>query len=159
MRDEECALAMEAFQLAWQYTPMPDVQRRQFQRLFAGYPTTAVRDVLDDLIRIGASRPGPAEMGEMLRTKLGHGPAGARVRRYGPSLDDDGWREGMVPANEPGWMEAAAEARRRLNAPTEAEKAEAQAAIAQRVATSEASSKPDWWGIDADAESTQEVLL
>jgi hypothetical protein len=114
MNADECALAMEALLQAWQYTPMPNVQRRQFERLFAGYPTSVVRDVLDDLIRLGLTRPGPAEMGELLRTKAGRGPAGARARRYGPTLADAGWEDGMVPANEAGWLEAAAEAKRGL---------------------------------------------
>ena len=78
---------MTALRQAWSYTPMPDIQRRQFARLFAGYSTTVVRDVIDDLIRLGVSRPGPAEMGEMLRTKLGIGPAGHRAHRHGPFLD------------------------------------------------------------------------
>jgi hypothetical protein len=68
--DDECTLAVEAWRSAWQYTPMADVQVRQFRRLFIGYPVETVRTVLDDLIHRGVSRPGPAEMGEMLRTKL-----------------------------------------------------------------------------------------
>lgn len=146
MTPDECALAMTALRQAWSYTPMHDVQRRQFERLFRGYPTETVRAVLDDLIAKGFTRPGPAEMGEMLRTKLGASPAGGRARRYGSTLDDDGWRDGMVPANEPGWNEAAADAKRRLRESAEAERIEAHGVIAQRRAESELQSKPAWWG-------------
>jgi hypothetical protein len=144
--EDEVGLAVTAYRQAWQYTPMPDVQRRQFERLFAGYQTAAVRDVLDDLIRLGVTRPGPAEMGELLRSKAGLRPAGGRARRYGHTVDDDGWREGMVPANEPGWLEGASDARRRLSESTESEKLEAHNAVAQRRAGSAA--KPEWWGRD-----------
>jgi hypothetical protein len=87
MNSDECALAMTALRAAWQYTPMSDVQARQFQRLFDGYPTEVVRDVLDDLIRLGVTRPGPAEMGELLRTKMGRPTHGGRVRHDGPYHD------------------------------------------------------------------------
>ena len=88
MTDDECALAMTAFRQAWQYTPMSDIQARQFQRLFSGHQTATVRSVIDDLIRVGATRPGPAEMGDLLRSKAGLTPAGGRARRDGPFLDD-----------------------------------------------------------------------
>lgn len=88
MNPEECVLAMEAFRAAYPYVPTVKVQDRQFQRLFSAYPVEVVSGVITDLIRIGASRPGPAEMGELLRTKMGKTAAGARVRHPGPYLDE-----------------------------------------------------------------------
>lgn len=86
MIPDEVTLAMEAFRQAWPYVPMSKVQDGQYRRLFAGYPTEPVRSVLDDLIRIGVhNRPGPAEMGEMLRSKIGATPPGGRTQR--PGLD------------------------------------------------------------------------
>lgn len=72
----------------------------------------------------------------------------ARPRHYGPFLEDEGWREGVVPAEQPGWSEGLAEVRRRLHAPTEAEKLEAHNVTAQRHAANQAS-KPAWWGRDS----------
>jgi hypothetical protein len=78
---------MEALRSAWQYTPMSDIQGRQFLRLFAGYPTEVVRAVFDDLIAVGTSRPGPAEMGELFRGKMGKRPPGGRAQKPGPFLE------------------------------------------------------------------------
>lgn len=88
MNPDECVLAMDAFRSAYPYVPTTKVQDRQFQRLFSAYPVEVVSGVITDLIRIGASRPGPAEMGELLRTKMGKTAAGARVRHPGPYLDE-----------------------------------------------------------------------
>jgi len=89
VNDDECALAMEALNSAYPYVPMADVQRRQFQRLFAGYSTEVVRDVLTDLIDVGIRhRPGPAEFGELLQTKSGRVAPGGRVQRPGPFLEE-----------------------------------------------------------------------
>lgn len=89
MNLDEVTLAMEAFRQVWPYVPMSKVQDGQYQRLFAGYPTSVMRGVLDDMIRVGVrNRPGPAEMGELLRTKIGATPAGQRAHRDGPYLDE-----------------------------------------------------------------------
>ena len=88
VNSDECGKALKAVHAAFPYQPMSDVQRRQFERLFAGYQPEPLRAVLDDLIRLGIkSRPGPAEMGELLRSKVGRDPAGQRVHRDGPYLD------------------------------------------------------------------------
>lgn len=89
MTDDEAKLALGALRQAWSYTPMTDIQARQFERLFRGHQVSIVRDVLDDLIRIGVPRPGPAEMGELLRQKCGRGPAGQRARRHGEQVNFD----------------------------------------------------------------------
>lgn len=87
MTPAEVTLAMTALRQAWQYTPMHDIQARQFERLFAKCPPLLVRQVIDDLIQLGSNRPGPAEMGALLRSKAGHSPAGERMRRYGQPID------------------------------------------------------------------------
>jgi hypothetical protein len=88
MNPDEVTLAMEAFRSAYPYVPLADVQARQFKRLFSAYQVEPVRSVIDDLIRLGFKRPGPAELGEMIRTKSGASPAGQRVHRDGPYLED-----------------------------------------------------------------------
>lgn len=99
MTTDECELAMAAMRSAWQYVPMADVQVRQFKRLFLGSQVEVVRDVIDDLIRIGAPRPGPAEMGELLRTKAGRPSTGGRAKRHGPLLDEV-LKDDETPASE-----------------------------------------------------------
>ena len=98
MTEDEALLAMTALRQAWAYTPMSDVQARQFKRLFVAYRTDTVRDVLDDLIRIGATRPGPAEMGDLLRGKLGHKAAGRTGARRGEVYLDH-----EIPGVPRGW--------------------------------------------------------
>lgn len=99
---------------------MTDVQSRQFERLFRGHQVAIVRDVLDDLIRIGVPRPGPAEMGELLRQKIGRGPAGMRARRHGEQVDF-----GVPIAPVPDSVREALDAGKRANA--EAHKARREA--------------------------------
>jgi hypothetical protein len=112
--EEDARAALLDFRHAYSGRVLPDIQAGQFLRLFRGYQPETVGAVIDDLVRLGLTRPAPAEMGELLRTKGGRGPAGGRARRYGPTQADDGWEAGMVPANEAGWLEAATEAKRAL---------------------------------------------
>lgn len=89
MNGAECALALEALAQACEEQPLSAVVAGQYKRLFAGYSTDVAGSVIDDLVRLGIrKRPAPAELGEMLRTKMGVGPAGSRVRRDGPYLTD-----------------------------------------------------------------------
>jgi hypothetical protein len=114
MTPEELILAMDALTQAYPYVPMSGVARRQFERLFAAYKVETLRAVLDDLILNGGPRPGPAELGGLLRSKAGRpDPNRGYVQRPGPMLFDV-WDGPAVPANEPGWLEAAARAKAAL---------------------------------------------
>jgi hypothetical protein len=112
--EDDARAALLDFRHAYSGRVLPDIQAGQVLRLFRGYQPEVVSTVIDDLVRLGLPRPAPAEMGELLRTKAGRGPGGGRARHYGPTLADAGWEDGMVPANEAGWLEAAAEAKRGL---------------------------------------------
>lgn len=117
---------------------------RSLLRTFQKFTADDVMAALEDLKATTTHWPVAAVVEAQVRKRAGRSPG--RARRYGQTLTDDGWRDGMVPANEPGWDAAAAEAKRKLHAPTEAERTEAHGAIAQRRAESELQSRPKWWG-------------
>lgn len=88
MNVEETKLAVKAVQTAWRREPMEDMEARQFARMFLDYPTEIVRAVIDTLIAQGSTRPGPAELASMIRTKMGKPTPGRRVQHHGPYLDE-----------------------------------------------------------------------
>ena len=130
---------------AWPNQEIPDKHLRHWRDVLGMYSREVVRTVLMDAKTTMKGRPTWGEFGALC-SQLSL--ASAKAKRQGPFLDDDGWEEGLVPANEPGWLEAAADAKRRLRGSTDAEKLEAVAVIAERRAAHEERSKPDWWGED-----------
>lgn len=140
------AKATDELRSAWPYQEIPDAHLRHWRDVLGMYPREVVRKVLMDSKCTMKGRPTWGEFGDLCHQAQ---ILNARAKQRGPFLDDDGWRDGMVPANEPGWAEAAADAKRRLKASTEAEKILAHSVIAQRRALNEAQSKPSWWGRDS----------
>ena len=140
------AKAIDELRSAWPYQDIPDAHLRHWRDVLGMYSRDVVRKVLFDAKTTRVGRPTRGEFGDLCNQ---YSLIVAKQARQGPYLDDEGWAEGMVPANEPGWSDAAADAKRRLKASTEAEKLEAHSTIAQRRALNEARSKPAWWGRDS----------
>lgn len=99
---------------AWPYQEIPDKHLRHWRDVLGVFPRDVVRKVLMDTKTTMKGRPTWGEFGDLCsQVSL----AQARARSQGPFLEDVGWRDDLVPANEPGWLEAAAEAKRRLRYP------------------------------------------
>ena len=88
-----------------------DRQRAAYGDTLRFFDAREVFAAIDTIARSGRPRPAPNEIAAVVHA--GH-PTG---QRPGPFLDDGGWDDGMVPANEPGWIEAAADAKRRIVQP------------------------------------------
>lgn len=100
---------------------------RSVLRTFQKFTADEVMAALEDLKAKTTHWPVPAVIEAEVRKRRGLATGGGRGRRHGPymdpMLDDDG--KPMVPANEPGWSDAAAEAKRKLHAPTDERRLEA----------------------------------
>jgi hypothetical protein len=111
MDDDLVAKAIIELQDAWPYQQIPDKHLRHWRDVLGIYPREVVRKVLMDCKTSMKGRPSWGEFGNLCSQAWN---AMARSKRRGPFLDDAGWDEITVPASEPGWNEAAAEAKSRL---------------------------------------------
>ena len=103
--------ALEQLHTQFAGGPITDRQRQAYAATLDAFSAAEVLGAIDTIARCGRPRPWPNEVAAAIHSAR---PTG---QKPGPFLDDDGWREDMVPANEPGWNEAAAAARAGLSAP------------------------------------------
>ena len=103
--------ALEQLDTQFAGRPITDRQRQAYADTLDAFSAAEVFGAIDTIARSGRPRPWPNEVAAAIHAAR---PTG---QRPGPFLDDDGWGDGMVPANEPGWLEAAADAKRRVGRP------------------------------------------
>ena len=111
MTRTEFDYAIEELQSRFAGMAISDRLREAYADTLRPFDAKEVFTAIDTLARAGRRRPAPSEIAQVIHA------ARPKGQRPGPFLTDDGWEDDLVPANEPGWLEAAAEAKRRLRYP------------------------------------------